>query len=182
MAMEIMISGFMSEERLIENIKAHIERGDKAKDKSEQHYISAGQHLKALKETYHTWKKWEMILKRKVHISTGRASELMQIADGRKTVSELRSIDANKHKRLRSSGRPEEKRQTKRQNGLTQEMIKTWDEILESAQFIINARATWTKKYRRWKQFEVTSDMVTLAKRATKAWEMMANDLKRRVS
>jgi len=31
-------------------IKAHIEKGDKAKDKAEQHYIAAGLHLKELKE------------------------------------------------------------------------------------------------------------------------------------
>jgi hypothetical protein len=30
-------------------VKAHIAAGDKAKDKADQHYISAGQHLKALK-------------------------------------------------------------------------------------------------------------------------------------
>jgi len=34
---------------LVADIKAHIAEGDKAAEKSEQHYIAAGQHLKTLK-------------------------------------------------------------------------------------------------------------------------------------
>jgi hypothetical protein len=32
----------MSEAQLVRAIKAHIERGDKAKDKADQHYVAAG--------------------------------------------------------------------------------------------------------------------------------------------
>jgi hypothetical protein len=77
---------------LISTIRAHVAKGDKAADKAEQHYIAAGQHLKALKAAHGgTWAEWERLLKDKVGISTGRASELMQIADGRKTLAELRA-------------------------------------------------------------------------------------------
>jgi len=81
-----------SQTALISTIRAHVAKGDKAADKAEQHYIAAGQHLKALKAAHGgTWAEWERLLKDKVGISTGRASELMQIADGRKTLAELRA-------------------------------------------------------------------------------------------
>src|SRR5262249_16757383 len=52
-------------------------------------------HLKQLKAEHDghdgTWAEWEELLKTKVRISTGRASELMAIADGRKTLAELRA-------------------------------------------------------------------------------------------
>jgi hypothetical protein len=72
---------------LIRAIKAHIAKGDKAKDKAEQHYIAAGQHLKTLKAGHGgSWAEWEELLKTKIGIGKSRASELMRIADGRKTV------------------------------------------------------------------------------------------------
>jgi hypothetical protein len=51
---------------LIGKIKAHIDKGDKAKaqaehaaGKAEQHYISAGQYLKTLKEQHNgSWAEW----------------------------------------------------------------------------------------------------------------------------
>jgi hypothetical protein len=101
-----------AQRRLVSAIKAHIEKGDRCREKADQHYVSAGQHLKTLKADHAaTWAEWEAVLRDRVKISTGRASELMQIADGRKTVAGLRAADAEKHKRLRaesSSGRPEE--------------------------------------------------------------------------
>jgi len=40
----------MTEEQIVRNIKAHIAKGDKAAEKSEQHYIAAVQNLKTLME------------------------------------------------------------------------------------------------------------------------------------
>jgi len=99
---------------LINHIQAHIRKGDQAKEratqnikKSEDHYIAAGRYLTMLKATYApTWQQWETILKVKVRLSTGRASELMQIADGRKTVEQVRTDTAKrviKHARKASS-------------------------------------------------------------------------------
>jgi hypothetical protein len=83
---------------LISTIRAHIAKGDKAKEKADQHYIAAGQHLKTLKaEHAGDWSEWEVLLKTRVGISTGRASELMQIADGRKTLEQVRA-DTNRRK------------------------------------------------------------------------------------
>jgi hypothetical protein len=86
-----------NEAQLIRTIKAHITKGDKAKEKSEQakekseqHYIAAGQHLKVLKaEHAGTWAEWEDLLKTKIGIGKSRASELMQIADGTKTIEQV---------------------------------------------------------------------------------------------
>ncbi len=82
----------MSEAQLIKTIKAHIAKGDHAKDKAEQHYISAGQHLKTLKANHAgSWDEWEALLKDKIGIGKSRASELMQIADGRKTFERVQT-------------------------------------------------------------------------------------------
>jgi hypothetical protein len=105
-------------QQLIRAIKAHIAKGDQAKDRAEQHYISAGQHLKTLKAAHDddggNWAQWAEILKSKCDLSTGRASELMQIADGRTSQEKIREADAERKKIARdknkkgSSGHPEE--------------------------------------------------------------------------
>jgi hypothetical protein len=81
--------------QLIGLIKAHIAKGDKAADKAEQHYIAAGQHLKQLKAEHDghdgTWAEWEELLKEKIGIGKSRASELMRIADGTKTIEQVRA-------------------------------------------------------------------------------------------
>jgi hypothetical protein len=93
-------------DQLVAKIKAHVAKGDKAKEKSEQHYIAAGQHLKTLKKEHSgNWAEWELLLKIKVKLSTSRASELMQIADGRKTEEQVRADTAKrvmKHSRSSS--------------------------------------------------------------------------------
>jgi hypothetical protein len=87
----------MDSPRFVKIIKAHIERGDKAKDKAEQHYIAAGQHLKELKEQHWgDWEQWREKLREQVGIGPSRASELMQIADGRKTVDGIRAETAKR--------------------------------------------------------------------------------------
>jgi len=85
--------------QLISLIKAHIAKGDKAKEKADDHYIAAGQYLKQLKdEQGGTWDEWETLLKTKIGIGKSRASELMQIADGRKTVESVRE-ETNERKK-----------------------------------------------------------------------------------
>jgi hypothetical protein len=89
-------------------IKAHIAKGDKANDKAEQHYIAAGLHLTTLKKLHDavggTWAEWEQLLKTTIGIGKSRASELMQIADGRKSVEQVRADSterkANERKRI----------------------------------------------------------------------------------
>jgi hypothetical protein len=84
-------------------IKAHIAKGDKAVEKADEHYKAAGIYLTELKaEHADTWAKWETLLKTKIGISTGRASELMQVADSRKTVEKLRADKAESVRQVRA--------------------------------------------------------------------------------
>src|SRR5262245_9595182 len=90
--------------QLIGLIKARIAKGDKAKDKADQHYIAAGQYLKTLKAEHDegggTWAEWEALLKEKIGIGKSRASELMAIADGTKTVE---NVAADRRERQRKA-------------------------------------------------------------------------------
>lgn len=102
---------------LVRYIKAHVRKGEQAKEradhnreKAEQHFIAAGAYLATLKTHYApTWAEWEILLNAQVHLSASRASELIQLADGRKSLQTLRDSDAEKHRRLRqsSSGQPQ---------------------------------------------------------------------------
>jgi hypothetical protein len=95
--------------RLALTIKTLLEKGDKAAEKAEQFYIAAGQHLKTLKSQHDdaggTWAQWESLLRDKIGIGKSRASELMQIADGRKTVESVRATDAEKKRLARATAK-----------------------------------------------------------------------------
>jgi hypothetical protein len=84
----------MNETQRVKAIKALVEKGDKAKDKSDQYYTAAGIHLKALKETGIRTAAWEKLVRDKCGIGRSRAYELIAIADGRKTVAKLRLTKA----------------------------------------------------------------------------------------
>jgi hypothetical protein len=96
---------------LISHIQAHIKKGELAEARADQnrkhaegHYVAAGRYLTMLKVTYApTWSHWETLLKVKVKLSTGRASELMQLADGRKDLQQIRDGKAQSVARLRAS-------------------------------------------------------------------------------
>ena len=109
---------------LIRTIKAHIAKGDKATDKAEQHYIAAGQHLKTLKaEHTGSWSEWEALLRDRVGIGKSRASELMAIADGTKTLAEVRAGTAEREERQNGElheQRNERTRFTSHRGGSTQ--------------------------------------------------------------
>jgi hypothetical protein len=83
-----------TETHLVQTIKVLVEKGDKAKEKSDQFYVAAGQHLKTLhaihKERNGTWTEWETLLKERCGIAKSRASDLMLIADGTKTIDQVR--------------------------------------------------------------------------------------------
>jgi hypothetical protein len=106
-----MTTALPPESLLVGHIRAHIKQGEKAKEradqareKAEQHFIAAGRHLMTLKAHYAAdWAAWELLLKTKVDISTGRASELMQLADGRKDLQQIRDATAQRVKALRAS-------------------------------------------------------------------------------
>jgi hypothetical protein len=92
------------EEQRWKAIKACIAKGDKAKRKAEDFYITAGQHLNALKaEHTGTWAEWEIKLKIRAGIGKSRASELMQIADGIRTLEQVRANTAERTRQARIS-------------------------------------------------------------------------------
>jgi hypothetical protein len=100
----------LPESLLIGHIKAHIAKGEKARERadknhtrSEDHFISAGQYLITLKAAYAPSKEaWELLLTTKVGLSTGRASELMQLASGQKSLQEIRDNTAKRVREFRA--------------------------------------------------------------------------------
>jgi hypothetical protein len=86
----------MNEAQLIKAIKAHIAKG-------EQHYISAGYYLAHLKERCPDQATFLALVKEKIGIGKSRAYELLQIADGRKTVEEVRADTADRQEKHRLS-------------------------------------------------------------------------------
>src|SRR5215510_2278096 len=92
-----------SSEQRWKAVRAHIAKGDKAKDKAEQHYIAAGQYLAALKREHTgTWAEWESLVKTKAGIGKSRASELMAISDGTKTPEQVRADTAERTAKTRA--------------------------------------------------------------------------------
>lgn len=73
-------------------IKAHVEAGDKAFDKAEQHYKAAGLHLIEAKQRLEETKemKWNAFLFSHARLSWDTAKRYMLIADGTKTLEQLR--------------------------------------------------------------------------------------------
>jgi hypothetical protein len=89
----------MNEAQIVKTIKAHIAKGDQLKDKSKQHYISAGQHLETLKKDgahKRNGLTWEQYVKDKCGIGRERADQLIRTADGRTTVEQERANTAQR--------------------------------------------------------------------------------------
>src|SRR5262245_34712732 len=90
------MSAVMNEIQLIKIIKAHIAKG-------KQHYISAGLHLAKLKERCPDQATFLALVKDKIGIGKPRTYELLQIADGRKTIEKVRADTAKRQERQRLS-------------------------------------------------------------------------------
>lgn len=95
-------------ESLGREAKARIDQGDKAKDRAEQMYISAGLYLKEAKARVEKTKgiTWVQYLIKHCPVGKSRSYELIAIADGRKTVEEVRTADTAKHRAAREAKRP----------------------------------------------------------------------------
>jgi hypothetical protein len=81
-------------------IKAFVAKGDKAADKAEQYYKAAGLHLKTLKELKPDGVTWEDFVKEKCGVARSRADELIQIADGRASLDQVREKNKERQKRF----------------------------------------------------------------------------------
>lgn len=111
---------------LAATIKAHIARGDASIEKAEQHYKAAGIHLMEAKEQVRRRKDitWPAFLIQHCEIRRSRADELIAIADGRKTLAELREYKAETMRRSREKspqrcGKSAEKAQQNQQSRIS---------------------------------------------------------------
>lgn len=82
--------------------KAHIEKSDQAKDRAEQHLISAAQHIKAIKGLTPDQAAFLEIVKLRIGIGKSRTYEILPLADGTKTVDEIRERGREKERRTRA--------------------------------------------------------------------------------
>ena len=96
-------------ETLVRHVKALIEKGDKAAEKAEQFYKSAGIHIKEIKQQSEDW---ETIVREQCNIGRSRAYELMAIADGRTTLEKVRASTNERQKVHRA--KPEQESVTSR--------------------------------------------------------------------
>src|SRR5262249_43993108 len=84
-------------------IRAHIAKGDKTKAKADDPYIAAGRYLGELRAKHTgTWADWEALVKEKAGIGKSRASELMAIAAGTKTVEQVRAETSERTAKTRA--------------------------------------------------------------------------------
>jgi len=114
---------------LAATIKAHIARGDASIEKAEQHYKAAGIHLMEAKEQVRRRKDitWPAFLIQHCEIRRSRADELIAIADGRKSLAEVRETkrasSAATYERYKaaatSSGKSAEKAQQNQQSRIS---------------------------------------------------------------
>ena len=81
---------------LTRRIKVLIEKGDRAAEKAEQFYTSAGIHIKEIKGQSEDW---ESIVRDKCGVGRSRAYELMAIADGKTTLEKVRA-DTNERMKI----------------------------------------------------------------------------------
>jgi hypothetical protein len=84
-------------------IKAHIRAGDRAKEKAEQQYKAAGLYLIEARERVKAdGKHWVGWLRENVTIAPSRAYEIIAIADGSKTLEQLREDRRQQVRRSRA--------------------------------------------------------------------------------
>jgi hypothetical protein len=94
----------MDQAQLCQTIKVLIDKGDQATEKAEQFYISAGQHLKSLREDK-TKTEFEAVLKQRKLVGLSRAYELMKLADGTRSLGQTRAMTDQRQKKHRKNKR-----------------------------------------------------------------------------
>jgi hypothetical protein len=96
-------------EMIIKYAVAHVEKGDKATEKAEQHFKAAGIHIAQCKERYkrETNLTWPEFCREKFHLTARRADELIMIGDGRTTLEEVRAKKKKSMRKARSKSEPE---------------------------------------------------------------------------
>jgi hypothetical protein len=92
-----------NESQLVKTIKAHLAKAEKYQSKAEEHFITAGQYLMTLKGNSPDQATFLKIVREQIGLGKSRTYELMQIADGTKTVQEMRDDGAERKARERAN-------------------------------------------------------------------------------
>jgi hypothetical protein len=99
-----------NETQLVKTIKAHLAKAEKYQSKAEEHFITAGQYLMTLKGNSPDQATFLQIVKEQIGLGKSRTYELLQIADGTKTVKEVRErsneSSGKSHAKARETSRP----------------------------------------------------------------------------
>jgi hypothetical protein len=188
---ENIVSANANKDQCWKAVRAHIAKGDQLKDKAEQHYIAAGQYLAALKaEHTGTWAEWEVLIKEKAGIGKSRASELMQIADGRKTAEDVRADSAERKARersnlsvtsRRSTGEPEASAEVTLDASEREPFVDNPDEKeLEKRRTQFLKEASAALAYGQAYDGPIDAHVINVARFVAKTWAKLARELKGR--
>jgi hypothetical protein len=182
-----------SEPQLYRTIKVLIEKGDKAKEKANQFYTAAGQHLKTLRAAHKdrggSWVEWEALVKEKCGIGKSRASELMQIADGTKTVNGVRDRAAESMRQSRAQISPQRCGESQRRESLPAGELAEYPPEIEDGyddgQTVWRRRLIFRAKsaaagatFEDWPGFEMDCEVVQAVEQAADAWNKLIAYLK----
>ena len=88
----------VNETQLVKVIKVHLAKAEKYQSKAEEHYVTAGQYLMTLKGNSPDQATFLKIVKEQFNLGKSRVYELIQIADGSKTVEEIRASSNERSK------------------------------------------------------------------------------------
>jgi hypothetical protein len=188
--------------QLCKRIKALIAKGDKAAEKSEQFYVAAGLELKALKGKCSTQTLFLNLVRHDIGVGKTRAYELLQIADGKKTVAEVRANTAKRtagsKARLKASAsggqrEPDEAEpaaiEVERDEDGDDEMVYVppedrWQHCLaHNARSAVALTSHWSENFGEdWRAFSVPSDLLALTQQATAAWVSLLAHLEQRAA
>jgi hypothetical protein len=187
----------MSDGQLVKTIKAHLAKAEKYQGKATEHFIAAGQHLKTLKETSPDQATFLEKVKEQIGLGKSRTYELMQIADGTKTVEEVRGrsneSSGKSHAKARETSCPLISGQTADAgNDYSADYQSPWDahgqpapnedmptadddgdspEVIWRRGLIYRATESAVRAtYEDWSQFTADSEVVAAAERAAEAW------------
>jgi hypothetical protein len=185
-----------NETQLVKTIRAHLARAEKYQSKAEEHFITAGQYLMTLKGNSPDQATFLQIVKEQIGLGKSRTYELLQIADGTKTVEEVRErsneSSGKSHAKARETSCPLISGQTADAgNDYPADYQSPWDahgqpapdsedegdspEVIWRRGLLHRAEeAAGHALYEDWSQFTADSEVIAAAERAADAWEKTA--------
>jgi hypothetical protein len=178
----------LTELEIVRTIKVLVSKGDKAKEKAEQFYIAAGQHLTALKEAgahKASGMTWDAYVSERCKIGKSRAHELMLIADGRATNDEVKEQRRVRQRKAIAHKKPPSNdggnTPTDTTTSLDQEEYQGDDaQTVWRRGLIYRAQsAAADAAYEDWSNFEIDQEAIDMVLDAAKAWADLGKYLQR---